>query len=514
MSDTKANTTEDFIFDAGGSSSQRKEGPESFIRPPVVTVMGHVDHGKTSILDAIRHTNVQSKEYGGITQHIGAYQIEHNSHKITFIDTPGHAAFASMRARGGRAADIVVLVVAADEGVKPQTKEAIHHAKAANAQIIVAINKIDTPGADPKKVKQELAQENILVEDWGGDIICVEVSAKLGKNLDKLLDAILAVAEISNLRASPKGELEAVIIESKLDRKRGTVVSCIVRNGTLKTGDKVVASGYEASVRSLTDDKGNIVKDAGPSTPVEVLGFKETPSVGDLLVEKGSELEQLAIDETRIEIVGKNSKKMVGIIVRADTQGTLEAVKASLASLVTSSVGQTYSLKFLLCSTGDITDSDVMLASSTNGVIVGFNVKMSSEIEDLAEEYKVPVKTYKTIYELIDDAKDLLEGTATEAEAKIKGRAQVVKIFKLPSGDIIAGSKVIAGALKEDSRISIYDKNPNDLTKEDIPLYTGNIKKLKKGKDEVKLVGKDNECGILLKPQFEDIKEGMWLETR
>ncbi len=496
MSDTKVSTNEDFI------------------RPPVVTVMGHVDHGKTSILDAIRHTNIQSKEYGGITQHIGAYQIEYNSRKITFIDTPGHAAFTNMRARGGRAADIVILVVAADEGVKPQTKEAIHHAKAANALIIVAINKIDLPGADTKKVKQELAQENILVEDWGGDIICVEVSAKTGKNLDKLLDAILALAEMANLKASPKGELEAVIIESKLDRKRGAVVSCIIKNGTLRVGDKVVASGFETVIRSLMDDKGINLKEAIPSTPVEILGFKETPNVGDLLVEKGSELEQLAIDESRVEIVGKNTKKMVGIIVRADTQGTLEAVKASLADLVTSSVGQSYSLKFLLCSTGDITDSDVMLASSTNAVIVGFNVRMSSEIEDLAEEFKVQVKTYKTIYDLIDDTKDLLEGTATEAEAKIKGRAQVIKIFKLPSGDIVAGSKVIAGALKEEGRISIYDKDPNDLTKEDTPLYTGVIKNLKKGRDDVKIVGKDNECGVLLKPQYEDIKEGMWIEAR
>ncbi|HLB51640.1 translation initiation factor IF-2 [candidate division WWE3 bacterium RIFCSPHIGHO2_12_FULL_38_15] len=496
MSETKVSTNEDFI------------------RPPVVTVMGHVDHGKTSILDAIRHTNVQSKEYGGITQHIGAYQIVHNLHKITFIDTPGHAAFMKMRARGGRAADIVVLVVAADEGVKPQTKEAIYHARAANTSIIVALNKIDLPGADPQKVKQELAQENILVEDWGGDILCIEVSAKSGKNLDKLLDAILAVAEISNLKANPTGELEAVIIESKLDRKRGTVVSCIVKNGTLKVGDKVVASGYEAVVRSLMDDKGIILKEAPPSTPVEVLGFKETPNVGDLLVEKGSELEQLAVDESRVEIVGKNTKKMVGIIIRADSQGTLEAVKESLANLVTSSVGQSYSLKFLRCSTGDITDSDVMLASSANGVIVGFSVKLSSEIEDFAEEFKVQVKTYKTIYELIDDTKDLLEGTATEAEAKIKGRARVIKIFKLSSGDLIAGSKVIAGALKVESRISIYDKDPNDLTKEDIPLYTGIIRKLKKGKDEVKMVGKDNECGVLLKPQYNEIAEGMWIESR
>ncbi|HSX39513.1 MAG TPA: translation initiation factor IF-2 [Candidatus Saccharimonadales bacterium] len=487
---------------------------EYITRPPIITVMGHVDHGKTSILDAIRHTDVTASEYGGITQHIGAYQVEHNSQKLTFIDTPGHAAFAQMRARGGRAADIVVLVVSAEEGVKPQTQEAIKHAKAAGVPIVVAINKIDLPAADPQKVKQQLAQENILVEDWGGDIVSVELSAKSGKNLDKLLDSLLAIAEISQLKADPTGELEAIIIEAKIDRKRGVVVSAIIKNGTLKNGQKVTASGLPANIKSITDDKGRMLKEAGPSTPVELLGFTHVPNVGDLIVEKGSELEELSVDQNKVEIIGKNSKKTVAIVLRADTQGTLEAVKAELANLVTASVGATFSLKFLLSSTGDITDSDVLLAQSAHGLVVGFNIRVAPSISELADSLNVSVKIYKTIYELIDELKALLEGTAFEAESKIKGRAQVLKTFKLESGDIIAGCKVLAGALKEGSHIAIYDKDPADLTKEDLPIYYGHIKKLKKGKEEISLVGKDNECGILLKPQFEGIAAGQWIEVR
>ncbi len=487
---------------------------EQYYRPPIVTVMGHVDHGKTSILDAIRHTNVQEKEYGGITQHIGAYQIEHNSKKITFIDTPGHAAFSNMRARGGKAADIVILVVAANEGVMPQTKESIMHAKAAGVPIIVAINKMDTAGADPNKVKQELASENVLVEDWGGDIVSVPVSAKTGEGLSNLLDAVIALSEIMEIKADPAGELEATIIESRLDAKRGVTVSAVIRNGTICVGQDVSASGYEARVRSLMNDKGEMLKNAGPSTPVEVLGFNKVPNVGDILVEKGSELAELAIDENRVEIVGKNAKRTVAVVVRADTQGTLEAVKAGLANLVTESVGNTFALKFLLTATGDITDSDVLLAHNAKGVVVGFDVRVTPAINDLADNLKVPVKTYKTIYELVDDMKVLLQGTAFDVESKIKGRAQILKIFRLSSGDIVAGCKVLAGALKEGGRISIYDKNPADVKKDDEPLYTGTIRKLKKGKDEIALVGKDNECGVLLKPIFEGIAEGQWIEVR
>lgn len=491
-----------------------KNKTEETTRAPVVTFMGHVDHGKTSILDRLRKTNIQEKEYGGITQHTGAYQISHNGKKITFIDTPGHAAFTQMRARGGRAADIVVLVVAAEEGVKPQTKEAISHIRAAKAPLIVAINKIDKQGADPRKVKQELAQENILVEDWGGSEICVELSAKTGEGMDNLLDAILLLSEMIEIKANPKGELEAIIIESRLDRKKGVVASCIVRNGTLHLGDSITASGVNAKIKSMNDYNGNIVKEALPSDPVEVLGFSSVPHVGDLILVKGSELAELSLDENKIEIIGKDAKRMVSIVLKADTEGTLEAVKSSLSNLVTSSAETTYALKFLHTGTGDISESDVMLAQSgKGGVVVGFDVRVPPSVGDLAESSGVFVKSYKTIYDLIDDAAKFLEGTAVTEMSKVKGRAKVLKIFKLESGDIIAGCSVLAGALRVKSRVAIYDKNPADLTKTDDPLFYGSVKKLKKGKDDIDMAGKGNECGVLLKPQFEDIATDMYLEV-
>lgn len=490
-----------------------KNKTEENTRAPIVTFMGHVDHGKTSILDRIRKTNVQEKEYGGITQHTGAYQISHNGKKITFIDTPGHAAFTQMRARGGRAADMVVLVVAAEEGVKPQTKEAISHIKAAKVPIIVAINKIDKPGSDPRKVRQELAQENILVEDWGGNEICVELSAKTGEGMDKLLDAILLLAEMISIKADPAGEFEAIIIESRLDRKKGVVVSCIVKNGTLRFGDSVIASGINAKIKSMSDHNGNIIKEAFPSDPVELLGFSSVPHVGDLVLMKGSELAELSIDKNKIEIIGKDAKRMISMVLKADTEGTLEAVKYSLSNLVTSSAETTYALKLLHTGTGDISESDVMLAQSVKGVVVGFDVRIPPSVQELAESSGVFVKSYKTVYDLIDDASKFLEGTAITEMSKVKGRAKVLKTFKLESGDIIAGCKVLAGALKVKSHVAVYNKNPADLTKEDEPIFYGSVKKLKKGKDDIDVAGKDNECGVLLKPQFEEIAADMYLEV-
>lgn len=482
-------------------------------RAPIVAVMGHVDHGKTSILDAIRHTNVQEGEHGGITQHIGAYKITHNNKEITFIDTPGHEAFTQMRARGGKAADIVVLVVAADEGVKPQTKEALSHAKAAGANIIVAINKVDLPGADVEKTKQQLAQENILVEDWGGQVVSVEVSAKTKENLGELLDAILAVSELLELKYDDKAELEAMIIESKKDRKRGTIVSCIVRSGTLKHGEKITASGYDAKVKSMTDDKGKKVKSAGPGTPVEIMGFKEPPQIGDLIVEEGSELVELTMDTSREEIIGPETKRVVAIVIRADTQGTLEAVKSSLANLVTSTAGLTFSIKFLLTATGDVTSSDVMLAQSGDGIVLGFNVRIPASVKELAKDLGVIVKSYRTIYDLVDEVVDLLEGTAETEEQKIKGRAKILKLFKLPSGDRIIGCKVEVGNLKLKNRVGFYDKHPADLEENDEPLFTSRIKKLKIGRDEADIVRKNQECGVLTKPQYEDVQKDMWMEV-
>jgi len=483
-------------------------------RPPIVTVMGHVDHGKTSILDSIRKTSITAKEHGGITQHIGAYQIKFKDKKITFIDTPGHEAFSQMRSRGGKVADIVILVVAADAGIQAQTKEAIFHAKASGGQIIVAINKVDLPSADPQKVKQQLATENILVEDWGGNIPVCEVSAKTGLGLDNLLDTILLISEIQENKADSNGELEAMIIEGKLDKKRGAVVHAIVKNGSLKIGNEVYASGKVAKIKSLTNDKGENLKEALPGDPIEILGFKDLPSIGDTIVNKGSDLVELSESSDKVEIIGQETKKTLNIILKADTYGTLEAIKSSLANLITSNVNADYSIKFLVTQTGDISDSDVLLAHSTNALIVGFNLKIAPSVVDLADAKKVTVKIYKTIYELIENVTDILEGRAVSDEQKIKGRAEVLKIFKLPSGDLVLGSKVLAGALKENSRIAIFDKNPSEISEEDKPLYNGSIKKLKRGKDEVKVVGKDVECGVLLKPDFEEVKPGFFIEVR
>ncbi len=484
-----------------------------YTRAPIVSFMGHVDHGKTSLLDAIRKTNVQKKEYGGITQHVGAYSIEHKDQKITFVDTPGHSAFTQMRARGGKVADLVVLVVAADDGVMPQTKEAIAHAKAADTPMVVAMNKMDLPGVDPEKVKQQLAQENVLVEDWGGEVVSVEVSAETGENLDELLDVILVVSEILELKADPTDELEAPIIEAKKDSKQGIVVNCIVRNGTLSVGDEVQASGLEAKIKRIADERGKSLKKVIATTPVSLLGFNEPPNVGDLIVEEGSELAELAVSDGRVEIVGTNAKKMVSVVVKADTKGTLEAVKASMGDLVTSSVGNTFSLKFIHTSTGNITDSDVLLAQSVDGVVIGFNVSVSHSAENLAQNMNIPIKTYNTIYDLLDDAEDLLKWTAEKEEAKIKGRAGILKLFKLKSGDIVAGCTVLAGRIHEGSSVEIYDKNPADVTEDDEPLYRGRVKNVNVGTEEVDSIGKGKECGIMLKPQFEEIKPGMFIEV-
>ncbi len=482
-------------------------------RPPVVTIMGHVDHGKTSLLDTIRKANVAAKEFGGITQHTSSYQITHKNKKITFIDTPGHAAFKNMRSRGGKVADIVVLVVAADDGVMPQTKEAISHIKNAGVPMIVAINKVDLEGADVQKAKQMLASENVLVEDWGGDIMCVEVSATKGTNIDKLLESILLLSDLSDLKADENGELEAFIIESKMDRKKGAIVYAIIKNGSVSIGDEISAGGVVCKVRQLSNTDGVPIKKAHPSDPVEILGFKKVLNAGDLIVKKGSDLEELAVDENRTEIIGKDTKKVIGVILKADTQGTLEAIKSSLSDIVSAAATADFSIKFIYTGSGDISDSDVSLATGTKSIIIGFNVKAGNSALELAEDKKIPVKIYNTIYSLLDEATDMLQNAAFDDEAKVKGRAQILKIFKLPSGDIVLGCKVLAGALKVGKRVSIYTKDPADIKKEDIPVYTGNLKKLKIKNDEVAIVGKDNECGLFLKPLFEAAEPGFFVEV-
>lgn len=483
-------------------------------RPPIVSVMGHVDHGKTSLLDAIRKTNIAGKEYAGITQHIGAYQTKYKDNLITFIDTPGHEAFSNMRARGGKAADIVVLVVAGTEGVMPQTKEAILHAKAGGAKIITALTKCDLEGFDAQKTKQQLAQENILTEDWGGETICVDVSAKTGKNLDKLLEAITTLADLMELKADPNGEVEALIIESRVDARKGIVASAIVKNGTIKLGDEVLAGKKTAKVKSLTDYTGKTVSEAIPGMPIEIMGFRETPNIGDIIVQKGSLLESLTQEQNRVEIVGKNTKRKISVVLKSDTQGTLEAVKASLAKMAVESSIANFSLEFLSTGTGDITYSDVMTADSAKGVVLGFESKVNGSVMDLAESHGVTVVVFKTIYELIDYVEKLLSGALSIEEQKVKGRAEILKTFKLESGDIIIGCKILAGILKEEAKVAIYDKNPSDVTKEDTPLFLGIIKKLKEGKNDVSSMSKGKECGVLLKPQFDEVKAGYYLEVK
>lgn len=494
--------------------SKSESAVKYIVRPPIVSVMGHVDHGKTTLLDSIRKTKVAEKEYAGITQHIGAYQVEYKGSLITFIDTPGHEAFSTMRARGGKVADIVVLVVSGVEGVMPQTKEAIAHAKAGGAKIIVAINKCDLTGFDAQKVKKDLAEEGVLVEDWGGDVICVECSAKTGINLDCLLDAIVVQAQVLELKANPQGELEALIIESRLDAKRGPVVTAIVRDGTLRLGMEISAGKKSAKVKSLYNFLGQSIESASPGTPVEILGFKEVPNVGDTIVQKGSELESLTEDENRVEVVGKNTKNKVSVVIRSDTFGTLEAIKASLAKMAVESPVANFSLEFLSSGTGDITHGDILLAESAKGLVLGFNVRVSNSVADLAQNHNVKVATFKTIYELTDFVEQVLSGAVSTVEAKIKGRAEVVKLFKLDSGDIILGCRVLAGTLKEGSAVEIYDKNPSDLKKEDEPLYTGVIKNLKEGKQDVTMVSKGKECGVLLKPLFAQAQAGYYIEVK
>ncbi|MCG2686031.1 translation initiation factor IF-2 [Candidatus Parcubacteria bacterium] len=510
--------------------------------------MGHVDHGKTSLLDAIRETNVTAKEFGGITQHIGAYQVEtSHKNKITFVDTPGHEAFTAMRARGGQVADIVILVVAADEGVKPQTIEAINHAKAAAVPMIVAINKMDLPNADVAKVKQQLAEAEVAVEGWGGEVVCVEVSAKKKQNLEALLEMIGLVAEMGELKGDPQARFEGVVIESQLDPKKGPVATILVRDGTLKIGDEILGGSVAGKVKAMTDDRGERLKTAGPSVPVEVLGFKEVPEAGSVLrvgvphsevpepkAEPGVTLAKLR------EEPGAAEAKVLNLVIKSDTVGTLEAVRVSLLKLDTEDVR----LKILHAATGDVSESDVLLASVGRGIVVAFNVQVPGAAKFLARTQQVQIRTYQIIYKLIEDVEKALLGVLEEEEEQVKGRAEVLKLFPLPSGDVVLGVQVTGGALRPGNRIAVWRDQPSDsegeagvdevsekvskptkgvskVSESDVakeekevePIYRGRIKKLKHGKEEAKVAGKDTECGILLKPQFKEVKKGDILEV-
>ena len=474
-------------------------------RPPIITVMGHVDHGKTSLLDAIRKTTVAAGEAGGITQHIGAYSVQCKGETITFLDTPGHEAFTEMRARGALVTDIVILIVAADDGIMPQTVEAIHHAKAANVPIVVAINKIDKPAANIEKVKQALTEHELVPEEWGGDTMIVPISAKKGTGIENLLESILFLAEYNNYRANPKRHAKCSVIESKLDKGKGPVANIIVQNGTLHVGDYVVSGITSGRIRAMVDDKGRNIKEAGPSTPVSVLGFSEVPNAGDpafvvadekmakqVISEREAKLKNEAANQSQkvslddvFSKINEGQMKELNIIVKGDVQGSVEALKSSLEKLSNDEV----KVVVIHGGVGAINKSDIMLAGVSNAIIIGFNVRPDSEAKSAAETSGVDVKLYSIIYEAIDDVTNAMKGlVAPKYREVITGRAQVRSVFKISSVGEVAGSYVISGKIVRNSQVRIYRDN--------VKIFEGPINNLKRFKDDAKEVAQGYECGI------------------
>ena len=491
-------------------------------RPPVVVVMGHVDHGKTSLLDAIRSTHVTSGEAGGITQHIGASSISLNGQKITFLDTPGHEAFTAMRMRGAQVTDIAILVVAADDGVMPQTIEAINHAKAANLQIIVAMNKIDKQGANPDRVKQELADQGLIVEDWGGDVICVPVSALKHEGIDNLLEMVLLVAEMSDLKANPRRKARGTIIESQLDKGRGPVATVLVQSGTLQVGDPIVAGSAYGRVRAMVDSKGKQVKKATPSTPVEILGLSEVPTGGDMFYVANSDKQARQVAERikaqgRVQMIGQTPNKVslddlfsqiqegkmkeLNIIIKADVQGSVEAVRQSLEKLSNDEVR----IRTIHGGVGTITESDVQLASASGAIIIGFNVRPEASTKAMAEREQVDVRLYRVIYNAIDDIKAAMKGMLDpEFVEKVVGHAEIRQTFKVSGLGTIGGAYVTDGKLVRNAGVRIV--------RDGIVVYEGNLASLKRFKDDAKEVATNYECGVMFE-KYNDIKEGDVVEA-
>ena len=491
-------------------------------RPPVVVVMGHVDHGKTSLLDAIRHANVTKGEAGGITQHIGAYTVQIDGKPITFLDTPGHEAFTAMRMRGAQVTDIAILVVAADDGVMPQTIEAINHAKAAGVEIIVAINKMDKPSANPDRVKQELTEFELLAEDWGGTTVCVPVSAHTKEGIDNLLEMIILTAEMKELKANPNKKARGAIIEAQLDKGRGPVATVLVQSGTLRVGDPVVAGPAYGRIRAMTDDKGRRVKAAGPSTPVEILGLSEVPAAGDSFYVAANEKQarqlaesviaknretlisqtpqKVSLDDLFSQIQSGNMKEL-GIIVKADVQGSVEAVRQSLEKLTNEEVR----VRVIHGGVGAVTESDVLLASASNAIIIGFNVRPEPAAKAFADEEKVDVRLYRVIYNAIEDIQAAMKGMLDPVyEEKILGHAEVRQTFKASGVGTIAGSYVKDGKIVRNCQVRIV--------RDGIVVYEGELESLKRFKDDVKEVALGYECGLVFK-KFNDVKEGDWVEA-
>ncbi len=504
-------TIEDRIID-----DSEDEDKDLITRDPVVCVMGHVDHGKTSLLDAIRNTSVTSTEAGGITQHIGAYRVDLNGQKITFLDTPGHAAFTSMRARGAQATDIAVLVVAADDGIMPQTIEAINHAKAANVQIIVAINKMDRPGANPDRIMQQLTEHSLVPEEWGGDIICVPVSAKTHDGIDRLLESIILVAEMQELRANPNRAAKGIVIEARLDKGRGPIATLLVQKGTLNSGDIIVAGQAVGRVRVMVDDKGRKIKTAGPSVPVEITGLAEVPNSGDIfdavtderlareLVEQrkteAKEEQFKAVQKVTLDNLFDSLKegemKELNIIVKADVQGSAEAVKQSLEKLSNEEVR----VRVIHSGVGAPSESDVMLANASNAIIVGFNVRPDPVAINLAERDGVEMRMYRIIYDCIEEIQAAIKGMLAPKFREVEqGRAEVRNVITISSVGKIAGCYVLDGKITRSSKVRVV--------RDGIVLAVDEIASLRRFKDDVKEVASNYECGVGL-TKFSDIKEG------
>ena len=494
---------------------------EMEIRPPVVTIMGHVDHGKTTLLDALRESNLVEKESGGITQHVGAYIISHNDRFITFIDTPGHEAFTLLRARGAQVTDIVILVVAADDGVMPQTKEAISHAKAANVPFLVAINKIDKSGTDVDKVKQQLSKEGLLVEDWGGDVVSVEISAKEKTNLNELLDMLLLLSEVTEIKANYKVSAQAVVLEARLDAQKGAIATLIIQNGILKKGDAFICGSAYGKVRALLDEKGKPIQEARPSMPVEVLGFSEVPESGDIFqvvpsletakkissIRQSKEIPSESIKPEHITLdqlfqkIEEGAVKELPLIIKGDVQGSVEVLSDILSNMISGDV----KVKIVHATTGQITETDVLLASASDAIIIGYNTKASQKILDLAKEEDVEIRIYDIIYKLTEDVKKALTGLLEPIiEEKYMGRAEIRKTFQIPRIGLIAGCYVLDGIITRNAEIKII--------RNDEVIHIGKISSLKHIKENVNEVQKNYECGIGV-DKFKDIQEGDIIEA-
>ena len=485
-------------------------------RSPVVVVMGHVDHGKTSLLDAVRKTNVVSGEAGGITQHIGAYTVEINGKPITFLDTPGHAAFTSMRARGAMCTDIAILVVAADDGIMPQTVEAINHAKAANIPIIVAVNKMDKHGANAENIKQELTKYDLIPEEWGGDTIVCPISAKTGMGIDQLLEMVILTAEMQELKANPNRAAKGTVIEARLDKNRGPIATLLVQNGTLHKGDLIIAGTAVGRVRVMTDDKGRAIQSAGPSIPVEITGLAETPTPGDefdavadermarQLVEQRKQAEKDAAAKQASKVTLDNlfakmqegEMKELNLIVKADVQGSAEAVRASLEKLSNEEVR----VRVIHAGVGAINESDILLASTANAIVVGFNVRPDAAAQASAQRANVDIRMYRVIYDAIDEIEAAMKGMlAPKYREAIIGHAEVRQTYKVSAIGTIAGCYVKDGKVTRDSKVRVLRDN--------IVIYEGEIGSLQRFKDSVKEVAQNYECGMSI-DKFNDIKEG------